>query len=697
VKFSQADTVSKDSFGLTNSDAKTKKLYAVPAESTTNVDELLQRSNSNAARVAKLFGYANAAPIQSLPNPKDSSMQAKFDIMQAKSQQQKRNVARVGKPSISSLDDIMSMLENETLTASPASSPTETTKKPVRGSRKATAGKSSLSSLDEMMISLENIMVTPDQARILPPLEKKEIVRDSIEERATTENPSLGRLGEKMSSLGQNWGMGSSDRKASFSVGSAAQPIQKLADPTRKVGGMKLDTAINPVAQPKTYYASPVSFTSSESTPFVTALEEETESTGKPLTEYMKEAEEMRLEREQMELVRRRILEEELVFQREAEKFAEEEEQMRKFVENLKLEEERDVENQERKQRIAEEQRRKEDERRKEEEEVTRRKEEEKKHLQELEDERLVIETAERLNMENERIESERQEREARAFKERAEMERAKYVEEEARLKTQRMEDERIVREEQATRDYQRAAEENAERLRIEKEEAQRTSQRREDERFAQEQRRVEREQAQQLKFEEEQAERLRIEKEGAQRNFRRREDERLAQEQRLAEREQAQQLKFEEEQASLEAQRREDERTERLRYEEEDSEPETLTKEQEMQKAEEKIRAAFAGLAQERDQISMGVKPAGSGPKVDRGGLSMTGKERGIARYNTVGGGPRPRQEQPFGVSRGNTVGVRTNKSVGGGLPTGPKAGFGLPGRPNVGLPSGPRPRGKV
>ena len=585
---------------MTNFDTKPKNAYAIPAESTTSVDELPQRTDSNAARRAKLFGYANAAPIpapagavskaveaarakpqpvenvgpvivkppprlgefrpvqkgrkdsklddefQTPPNPIDSSMQAKADTVQAQSEQPKRKMVRVAKPSISSLDDIMSMLENETFAASPASLPTETTKKHMRGSKKAPAGKSSLSSLDDMMRSLEDIMVSPDQARSVPPFEKMETVRDSIEEVVTTRKPSFDHLDDKMSSPGQNWGVSSWHRKASSSVGSVGQPIQRFAEPTRKVGGIRLDTTITPSSQPNLYYASPVSFTPSESKPFATVLEEETESTGKPLTEYMKEAEEMRIEREQMELVRRRILEEEVAFQREADKFAEEEEQMRKFVENFKLEEERDVENQGRKQRIAEEKRRKEEERRrKEDEELIRKEEEERKRLQELEDERLAVETAERLNMENERMETERREREARAFKQRADMERANYMEEEARLKTQRMEDDRRFREEeQASRDQERAAKENAERLRIEKEEAERTSRRREDERFAQEQRRAERERAQQLKFEEEQAERLRIQKEEAQRTSRRREDERFAQEQRRAERQRASQFK---------------------------------------------------------------------------------------------------------------------------------------------------------
>jgi hypothetical protein len=637
--------------------------------------------------------------VQSPPKARDPPTQLTIDtkielVSPAKSEQptskvvEKARVGKVGKPSISSLDDIMNLLENEAFTSSPVEMKRDWEPASTRKGtgRLVNAGKPSLSSLDGMMSVLENESFVSSQQRKPLDNEKKIAVRGSIgkgsPQKLKAGNQSLGSLDEMMSLLEQDWNVGSPDRKASVAARKFGRP-QDFAEPTIEVEKSSVSVPASTPAYHDDLVTSPVSFTSLQSNPFMdkpfnppAQVDEETESTEKPLLEYMKEAEEMRLEREQMELERQRILEEERAFQEEADRFAQEKDQMRRFVENLKIEEERDFENQERKRRIAEEQRRK--------------AEAESKRLQELEAERLAVEVAERLNKENERMEMERRERKARLFQERVDMERARYIEEEARLKAQRMEDDLTAREAEAREKLLRFAEEKA---RFE-------AQRLEDEGIAEQQRleeerRIEREiymNEEGLRSEErERADRERYD-EQAMRNYWRAARENA--ERSRQERAEAQRRADE----NLQTKRIEDDRIERLRYAEDDvsepDEPEVLTKEQEMAKAEEKLRAAFLGLAQERDQISNGVNPAG-GLRSDKGGREVGRQKRQVSRYNTVGAGARPRQEQPLGVSRVNTV---ANKGVGGGLPSGPKAGgFGLPGRPNAGLPSGPRPRGKA
>lgn len=765
---SKANIQSKDSSGLKRSETRAKKLYTSPAESTTTVNELHQRSNSNAARVAKMFGYVSPAPAPGLTDVVSNALQTAQAVPKSEEKIQSAP-ATSSSPVLVAVKAVQAVREpnmeekTQSLESLPGlpNSPTQVnvdavqleprkvgkTEQPIplisplrklptgsvlpnrpqhsqdreklatqiliaQGKAKVVkVGNPSISSLDEIMNLLENEAFGPSQARDSSHTEKKKAaVRDSMRKRAKAGKPSISSLDDMMSLLEQDWDVRSSGRE-DLVLNQSPPPVEakfpeqdssnlpayteeqekgfaakKLLEYTGEAGEVTVDVDVNTSSNRKYLFISPESFTSLESKLVVDIPEdtkaqieaEGTESTEKPILDYMKEVEEMKIEREWMELERQQILEEQLAFQREADRFAEEEEQMRRFVEDLKREEERDFENQERKRRIAEGKRIKE--------------EEERKRLQNLEDERLAIEMAERLNEENERIENERRERVARIYQERVDMERLRYVEEEARLKAQRMEDESIVREEEmreerlryeedqrmdseeVTKRQRRAEEERAERARYEEE-----AQRIEDEQIARERRRAAKEKAERLRYEEEEV----------RRDFQRRENGRIAQERRRVEKQRVERRRYQEEPSALEAQRRGDERTERLRYEEEAFEPEVLTKEQELQKAEEKIRAAFAGLAQERDQLSKGVKPAVRGPRVETGALDVgVERGRGVSRYNTVGGGARARQENPRGVSRVSTVGVRSNKSISGGLPSGPKAG---------GLRAGPRPRGQI
>ncbi|KAL2060022.1 hypothetical protein VTL71DRAFT_9844 [Oculimacula yallundae] len=122
-------------------------------------------------------------------------------------------------------------------------------------------------------------------------------------------------------------------------------------------------------------------------------------------------------------------------------------------------------------------------------------------------------------------------------------------------------------------------------------------------------------------------------------------------------------------------------------------------TKEEKLAKAEEKIRMAFAGLAEERSQpiptAATVVIPRSNTVRDDRGpggyggfGMQPSANGRqdaGVSRYNTTGGGAVKMQQRrepqlpQMMPARMNTVAGRN-----GGLPTGPRAG-GLPGGPRM------------
>ncbi|RDW83283.1 hypothetical protein BP5796_04774 [Coleophoma crateriformis] len=296
------------------------------------------------------------------------------------------------------------------------------------------------------------------------------------------------------------------------------------------------------------------------------------------------------------------------------------------------------------------------------------------------EDERLAQEEVNRLNAQFSNYEQDMED------------ERKKYEEEENRERAQRRKEEKEAREEEdrlaekerrrkiAQQEMERAALE-AERIREEEEE---------------ERRQLEAEEEEMRRFDEQKASRRQQEQE---------------QNQRL------QVQRFEEARFSQS----------RMAYEEdgfmeEEEEEEDMSKEAQIRKAEEKIRQAFAGLAQEKGQApapavapqaapSRGVRPdirnnsiGGNRPQ-PREPNNGRGREGGYGgfddneagplsggptRYNTVGA-QTPRQDRAApGPARNNTVGPTSRP---GGLPSGPRAGpGGLPRGPKAGLPSRPR-----
>jgi hypothetical protein len=132
------------------------------------------------------------------------------------------------------------------------------------------------------------------------------------------------------------------------------------------------------------------------------------------------------------------------------------------------------------------------------------------------------------------------------------------------------------------------------------------------------------------------------------------------------------------------------------------------LTKEEEMKKAEEKIRQAFAGLAKEKDQNAQGVQrsntvaiqmprpiapvknyaggvtPAGRESRVYKGEPEAPKADRVLGRHNTVAAfGAKPGPVKKSGVLQ------KPPRAPGGSV-----GNIGLPGGPRSGLPSGPGPR---
>lgn len=381
--------------------------------------------------------------------------------------------------------------------------------------------------------------------------------------------------------------------------------------------------------------------------------EEDAKVEEKPLIEYQKQSEEIRMQREQMEMELKQMHNEQLRFQREEERFAEEEEQMRRFVEDVKRAEERDRQNEERRRMEKEEQMRvfAEDVKCAEERD---RENEERRGKEEEEAAQRVLQLVENLALED----SDSNFRGKRPSK--------------------LSDDERLAKEEadRMNAEFWLYVEEEkkAQCLRLEEGNGRQDRRRLEDERVPKQRGRAAKEGSDQLQHEEDEAQRLKEEK--------------IANhwsQQRRAAKERAEQLRNE---GKIEM--------------------EGVDKDEELRKAEDKIRATVVGLVEERVQVSGNFQgqtklirknakvgnPTGGVPRNDRGKVDVNA-EKGVSRYNTVGT-RRPTQGSPRAVSRGNTVGARPVNNFQGGLPNGPRAG-GLPNGPKAGLPVGPRAKGRT
>ncbi|KAG9236556.1 hypothetical protein BJ875DRAFT_217223 [Amylocarpus encephaloides] len=621
-----------------------------------------------------------------------------------------------------SLDDVMMALQSMP-TEVKAKSPTRPTQR-SRG-----APKQSISdSLDDIMLALQGDIV-PAKARLVPaPVSvEKAMAKSSL-------------MPEKLALI----------------------PASPMAFEAKTADLPPLTTRLSITEQTLQNSASPISRQSSSTTrsrmsftsSILSTQPETPDSEVEPVEfvesrawQHARRISEFKLQQERMEEERKKMLEDRLKFQRDEARFQEEEEQQRMFVEIVREEQEREEKEEAERRRVAEEERirleeiawKQEEERQRVlveerrfagglargEEEERQRAAEERTKVKEWEEEkaRNAAEVAMLIREEEEREEREMQElkRETMRVEEESQLIKDDDISVYSDELVESDDDDEEERQEDPRQEYQkdveearllqlRYEEEEEDRMRFEIEEEER--ERREDEaervRFeeqAGQRRRIQekKDQAERQNIEEqEEYERRQIEERKEQRlRFKKEEVERSRFEE---ETERERYAKREAERQQIEEERRIEEIAARMQAEDEAAEAEE-EKQRELAKAEEKIRAAFAGMAKERGQEPP-VVPKLQRPTGDNG-ISLLRRAQtdlrdgskptpttpggnGVSRYNTVGGAAGPRQmnkplPSPAGVSRGNTTGMKP--------PGGPR---GLPNGPRAGLPSGPRPRGR-
>lgn len=777
--------VRKPTDGFQRSNSSAKKLYAIPKEPVVKEALTMQRSGSNAGRLANMFGYAtvktNATPtppepVQELPvaplvamveGPVVKKPEPKvMPIVEAVLKYRKDTAAVPAKPK-SKKDEVQDMLD---FFASQLDAPSDslalpsdkevdvpkpevrkdnekkTIPKPVRAKPKAADMldffASQLDSVDDMFalpddkkIDIPKTAPTPAQPaekKAIGPIpvvhEKRQVVQVMDDTKPVVQqSPQVAQVRDFHATLfsantyqkettippltrkDSLWSqqssrtssrtsseikMAMSDRKNSFSSrqGSRTSSELKMTMNRRKDSvwsrqgshtSSELSVVMNEwrsqTEQDVVQIRERV-LQSEERDEQLKLERERREAERERMVQLEKQAATIIFEREQMDVERQKMLEEQLKFEEEATRIAEEEESMRKFMENVERERQLDLENQEkkRKRREAEEQARREDE----------------------EAERRRI--AEEEEAEWKRIEAEEQAIRDAVFAAEIEAERAAGEAERAEIEIEkeRKRVEELNRKEQFQAEEDRLAKEEADRLtaKMTKYEEEKEAERRFYEEEEDRKRDVAKQKRRAAKIREEQ---LRYEEELAEEEERAREDERIEKQNRRTVKERADRLYEQEEEErsrAIGADRLADAYRIDLDivskpmlspsvYEEEDDEEEEErqeTKEEKLAKAEEKIRMAFASLAEERAQQTRaalprsntvrddgrdvrnknnGMQAAGNGPRGLRADVRL---ERGVSRYNTTGGaGPRP--------------------AIRGGLPSGPRA---------AGLPTGPRPR---
>ena len=303
----------------------------------TKATQLESRIAAESTHLALIMPASTNLPT-GLSSPDQDNVPIQDSIMKAKVK-----VVKAAKPSISSLDDIMDLLENEAFV--PSSSRDSRTKNDrtlsgpsvvEENRKKAKAGKPSISSLDEMMSLLEQDwdISSPQEQNRAEDQNRPRIEQTKIFE-GTSSNVQTGTFTTVK------------EETTAQTVLECATIVEEgLADPKDDFSALRKVSFASSVSsmihEPESAVGVP-EYTQAQSEDEAYVLRE------KSILDCMKEVEDMRTEREQMELERQRMLEEELAFRMEAERFAAEEEQMRRLVENLKREKEQDIQNQRRK------------------------------------------------------------------------------------------------------------------------------------------------------------------------------------------------------------------------------------------------------------------------------------------------------------------------------------------------------------
>ncbi|KAJ5037216.1 uncharacterized protein L3040_007395 [Drepanopeziza brunnea f. sp. 'multigermtubi'] len=800
-------SVKKPSEGFQRSTSGTKKLYAIPKEPVVSEALAVQRSASNASRLAKMFGYSgnssappepekieelpvapliamveaqeiteklSAAPIRNVPKPemmptveaalqytkkdtvvpiiqktrKDDTQdmldyfarqletpvdenstlagKKRFDTPESKAidtivvEKPAQTPVRAKPKAVDMLDFLVNQLDSPNDNLASASGKMKEDSRVVNETKPTQSKAKALDMLDFFSSQLDSIDPKP-----APPATKKTDVPGALP--AQTEMPPITRKDSMWSRQGS----------ATSSELNMVMKGRKISDPRPQSSSKPVEVSMETRRTPSRYGFGDEQL----------RLERELmEAERERMLQLEKQAEIIISEREQMDLERQTMLEEQARFDEEAKRIAEEEESMRKFIENVERERQLDFENQEKKRirreaeeaelrriaaeqeaerlriqmeeeaeqrRIAAEQEaerlriKMEEDARKEAERVRIKEQDDARRAAEIEAKELARETElERRRAENaNREEADRLAAETRRSEEEAEH---LYYEEQERIEEAAGRQSRADKEREEEERYEIALADEEARLREVDRQKRRAAQlansevqARADERIERETRRAMAEKADRA-YEQEEAERARAV--GA---------DRLADaykfdmdvtgqpmispsvyEDELYEDESDEDEKNEDEMEEDEME--EDEMEE---YEEEEREE---TKEEKLQKAEEKIRLAFAGMAEERARQPSAAIPS---PNPIREDTRMMRNDRmpmpmpmpiPTAGRNLNVGNQNARPRPDVGGSRFNTAGgagagpragaAGPRPPIRGGLPSGPRGGGGLPG--------GPRPR---
>ena len=424
------------------------KLYDIPQ--TKNNAEPIQRSASNAARLAKMFGYATPAPEPVIM--KGDSQRASEKVVRAEPESSRVALPKsshsatnsvASNRALSLLDELLDDMKQTEAKIPPS---------------KIIAPRTALGMLDEIL-ALENSEVQVSPSRSIVPKTALGML-DELLELETTEiqvDTASGRTTGQARSQKQV----QQDYKPEFTMprrDSGISLAQSSTSSRTRSSSRSTDSGIS-LAQSVSSRTRGSSSTSVElrimmNDEQLLAEQQERKRIREEMVEYEKRTEEMRREREEMYRQRERMLEEQERFQREAERIREEEEQRRRFVEGLEREREVDRGNEERRRRkIENERRRKEEEERnlRDEEETRQRGAEEKRRLEEEERERIEIEEERRNLREHQQKRKEKEEFNQRLLEvsKRQEAEKQAVREQAQRAKKQQeSEDERLAREE---------------------------------------------------------------------------------------------------------------------------------------------------------------------------------------------------------------------------------------------------------
>jgi hypothetical protein len=678
-----------------SSQKSVKKLYDLAEEPQSHQPK---RSASNAARVAKMFGYGTPAPEAEVKVEPVAPMATwtKIEPVAPLSFTKIDTTPALAPAPAAVLPSFMERFESTATPVIALPAPKEVESKPLPAAPAAKKNAKALPTAPVKPKSKQDVFAmlddfasfadNPDAIQILPDLPAKKPVVAEL--RLETKNIVTQNTGEdyrpaparKDSFWSETESPASyrSSRKGSFQsqMSQIETPASSLSSNSFRKNPFQ--SQLSPLlSRPKLVVAKNASLEPSED--FRSRMEEferqseelkreqkRRDEEREQILKYERMQDQMRYEREKMEIEREEMMEEQRKFEQEAARIAQEEKQMEQFMKSLKVEMERDRENEERKRRVAEEAER--DKLRAleaQEREQAKIEAEEKERKLLLKDERLAQEEADRLTALALR-EAKEEDRRRNEYEEEMEADRRRFEVEQEEEERRRANDEEFERQRQ-----RRFIAERAERERLEQE-------REEQERFEQQEAEMERQRAR---------------------------DERIETQRRVAE-ERVQRAQFEENESRRRDQENVDRRFDQQGEESDDDRP--LTKEQEMEKAEEKIRQAFAGLAKEKDQnaqpvqrsnavaiqmprpiapvknYSRGIILAGGESRVNKGEPEQQNADRVLGRNNTVAAfGAKPGPAKKPGVLQ------KPPRAPGGSL-----GNIGLPGGPRSGLPSGPGPK---